>query len=58
MMGCPELTAGNKIELTDFGVLSGQWLIDEIDSHSLCAAAIPLKSTCRAGQRPASKEEI
>lgn len=33
MMGCPELTAGNKIELTDFGVLSGQWLIDK-STHS------------------------
>ncbi|EBY2574553.1 hypothetical protein EUQ69_05250 [Salmonella enterica subsp. enterica serovar Newport] len=29
MMGCPQLTAGNKIELSDFGVLSGQWLIDK-----------------------------
>ncbi len=31
--GLPELTAGNKIELTDFGVLSGQWLIDK-STHS------------------------
>ncbi|EAW1753253.1 phage protein D [Salmonella enterica subsp. enterica] len=29
LMGCPQLTAGNKIELSDFGVLSGQWLIDK-----------------------------
>lgn len=29
MMGCPQLTAGNKIELSDFGLLSGQWLIDK-----------------------------
>lgn len=29
MMGCPQLTAGNKIELNGFGVLSGQWLIDK-----------------------------
>ncbi|MNI67981.1 phage late control protein GPD [compost metagenome] len=29
MMGCPQLTAGNKVELIDFGVLSGQWLIDK-----------------------------
>lgn len=29
LMGCPQLTAGNKIELTGFGVLSGQWLIDK-----------------------------
>ncbi|WP_414165197.1 phage late control D family protein [Superficieibacter sp. BNK-5] len=29
MMGCPQLTAGNKIELSEFGVLSGQWLIDK-----------------------------
>lgn len=29
MMGNPQLTAGNKIELKDFGALSGQWLIDK-----------------------------
>jgi len=29
MMGCPQMTAGNKIDLSGFGVLSGQWLIDK-----------------------------
>ncbi|RAW90957.1 phage late control D family protein [Photorhabdus laumondii] len=27
LMGAPQLTAGNKIELVEFGKLSGQWLI-------------------------------
>lgn len=34
MMGCPQLTAGNKIALTGFGALSGQWLIDK-STHKL-----------------------